>query len=124
MGFGGVMFSLAWPRIRSRLPARPNLMMVGSFRAVGQGKMFAQSGSWQSISPSQSLSIMSLQAPVLFSGPVGTHWVVVVVLDTTVVVVELLLVVELVLVDVVVVQTMWRWSQVPSPSQPAVVQVS
>src|SRR5215510_6755986 len=62
-------------------------MIVGSFLARGQGKMPLQPGSAQSISPLQSLSIMSLQAGLVFSGPVGEHWVVVVVVDTGVVVV-------------------------------------
>src|SRR5262249_48686995 len=57
-------------------------MIVGSFRARGQGKMPLQPGSAQSISPLQSLSIMSLQAGLVFSGPVGEHWVVVGVVDT------------------------------------------
>src|SRR5215470_2452487 len=72
-------------------------MIVGSFLARGQGKMPLQSGSAQSISPSQSLSIMSLQAALVFSGPVGEHWVVLVVVDTGVVVVE----VEATVVEVV-----------------------
>src|SRR5713226_4617325 len=82
----GVVPSLAWPRIRSRLPARPNRMIVGSLLARGHGKMPLQSGSAQSIRPSQSLSTMSLQAAVVFSG-CGTQGVVVVVVDAPVVVV-------------------------------------
>jgi hypothetical protein len=50
----------------------PNLMMVGSFPAGLHGKMLLQSGSAQSMSPSQSLSIMSLQTGLAFSG-VGTQ---------------------------------------------------
>src|SRR5438552_7917419 len=71
-----------------------------------------QAGSAQSMSPLQSLSIMSPQ----FSGPVGTQpWtVVVVVLGTVVVVVGM--------VVVVVTHRMWFCSHPPLPSQPAVVQ--
>src|SRR5262245_21938398 len=56
-------------------------MIVGSFLAGGQGKMPLQSGSAQSTSPSQSLSILSPQAALVFSA-VGEHWVVLVVVDT------------------------------------------
>src|SRR5438309_10674657 len=119
---------------RSRpAPAGPNLMAVGSFWRIGhrhwppplmqsvcsepveQDWPFCvppshvdkpQSGSAQSISPSQSLSIMSAQP----SGPVGTQPSVVVVVGGVVV--------------VVVTHRMWFWSQLPFGSQPAVVQLS
>src|SRR6266849_4475208 len=83
----GVVPSLAWPRIRSRLPARPNRMIVGSLLARGHGKMPLQEGSAQSIRPLQLLSIMSLQVALVFSG-CGVQRVVVVVVDAAVVVVD------------------------------------
>src|SRR5437667_1450818 len=120
-------------------PAGPNLMAVGSLWMIGQRHSpppliqavccfgvvqgwwscvppshldGPQAGSAQSMSPLQSLSIMSAQP----SGPVGTQpWtVVVVVLGTVVVVVGM--------VVVVVTHRMWFWSHPPLPSQPAVVQ--
>src|SRR5712691_5126550 len=60
-----------------------------------------QSGSLQSISPSQSLSIMSLQWPA--SGPVGVQTVVVVVLVVVVVVVTTVVVVVAIVVVVLLV---------------------
>src|SRR2546422_1079034 len=109
-------------------------MVVGSFRMGGHSHMppavvqadlvcgvlqswpalvpptqIAQAGSLQSISPLQSLSILSSQWPA--SGPVGTQAVVLVVLVVVVVVV------------VVVVHKMWLWSQTPWPLHPAVVQL-
>src|SRR5947208_7057326 len=78
-------------------------------------------GSAKSISPLQSLSILSPQLPA--SGPVGTQGIVVVVV-TIVVVVVVIVVVVVAIVVVVVVHMMCAWSQTPFGSQPAVVQGS
>src|SRR5262245_8058196 len=95
--------SVAWPLMKSGPPDRLNLMLVGSLCATGHGGVWSQSGSTQSVFPSQSLSIMSLH----ISGD-GMHGCVV-------------LVVVVVLTVVVVTQTMCIWSHMPAPSQPAVV---
>src|SRR5262249_8788689 len=58
--------NLPCPRRLSR-PGK-NVMIVGSFLNGTQKPNPAQSGSAQSISPSQSLSIMSVQAALVFSG--------------------------------------------------------
>ena len=81
-----------------------------------------QAGSAQSISPLQSLSVMSPQLPA--SGPVGTQGTVVVVVRIVVVVVVIVVVVVAIVVVVVVVHMMCAWSQTPFGSQPAVVQGS
>src|SRR5215470_7540808 len=74
--------------MRSGWPACPKTMMVGSFDARGHGKMPVQSGSWQSTRPSQSLSIMSPHAALVFSGVGEQIVLLVVVVVATVVVVD------------------------------------
>src|SRR6185369_10713329 len=76
--------SVAWPLIESSPPERLNLMLVGSLCATGHGGVLSQSGSTQSVLPSQSLSIMSLQ----ISGDGTQGCVVVVLVDTVTVVVD------------------------------------
>src|SRR5580765_8993447 len=100
--------SVAWPLIESSPPERLNLMLVGSLCAIGHGGVLSQSGSTQSVFPSQSLSIMSLQ--ISGDGMQGC-----------VVVVTVIVVFVVVVAVVVVTQTMCIWSHTPCPSQPAVV---
>jgi hypothetical protein len=95
--------NVQWRDVQRRLalsrPEFPKVMMVGSFRAGRQDGVGAQSGSAQSIRPSQSSSIKLLQ----FSGAGTQGTVVVVVLAVMVVLVEDdAVVVELPLATVVV----------------------